>query len=149
MSRRTRAAPPPEPEDDDEDGTELDPDEPELLSGDVRLDKWLWAARMYKSRSMASDACENGRVRVNDALARPSRSVRIGDTIETSVGGARKIWVVKALSNRRGPASVAVTLYEDRSPPPPPREPAVARWDRGEGRPTKRDRRQIEKFRGW
>ena len=148
MSRRTRTPPPPQPEE-EEDETEVEPDEPEVLGADVRLDKWLWAARMYKSRSMASDACENGRVRVNEAIARPSRTVRLGDTIESSVEGGKKIWVVKGLSNRRGPASVAVTLYEDRSPPPPPREPVVARWDRGEGRPTKRDRRQMDKMRGW
>lgn len=148
MARQTRKPAPPEPEEDDEE-IDLEGDEPEVVGADVRLDKWLWAARMYKSRSMASDACENGRVRVNEITARPARTVRIGDTIEASAPGGKKIWVVKALSNRRGPAAVAQTLYEDHSPPPPPREPVMARWDRGEGRPTKRDRRRMDKMRGW
>ena len=139
----------PDPDDDEEDILDGEDADAEPIGADVRLDKWLWAARMYKSRSLATDACDNGRVRVNEVPARPARTVRVGDRIEASAPGGKKIWVVKALSNRRGPASVAATLYEDHSPPPPPKEPMVARWERGEGRPTKKDRRNLDKFRGW
>jgi ribosome-associated heat shock protein Hsp15 len=117
----------------------------------VRLDKWLWAARFYKSRSLAHEACDGGKVDVNGQAAKPSRVVRPGDRIRVTMGEWRRELVVTALSDRRGPATEARTLYEDRSPPPPPRAlrppPAVVRAT-GLGRPTKRERRLHDRIRG-
>jgi ribosome-associated heat shock protein Hsp15 len=117
----------------------------------VRLDKWLWAARFYKSRSLAQAACDGGKVDVNGQAAKPSRTIRVGDRIEVTLGEWRRVLVVQALDDRRGPATVARALYEDRSPPPPPRAlrppPAVVRM-RGLGRPTKRERRLHDRIRG-
>lgn len=116
----------------------------------VRLDKWLWAARAFKTRSLAQEACRGGHVTVNDNTAAPARAVKIGDRIEIRKESRIFILEVKGLSDRRGPAPVARALYEDHSPPPPPREaePPAMR-ERGSGRPTKRDRRAISRFRGW
>lgn len=116
---------------------------------DVRLDKWLWAARLFKTRSLAAEACDGGHVKVGGVNAKPARNVKAGDHIEARTEGGRRVVVVKVLSSQRGSPEVAATWYEDHSPPPPPREPMVARWERGEGRPTKRDRRVLDKLRGW
>jgi ribosome-associated heat shock protein Hsp15 len=117
----------------------------------VRLDKWLWAARFYKTRSLAHAACEGGKVDVNGQAAKPSRAVRPGDRIRMTVGEWRRELVVTALSDRRGPGAQARTLYEDLSPPRPPRAlrplPAVVR-EAGLGRPTKRERRLHDRIRG-
>ena len=121
------------------------------MSHAVRLDKWLWAARFYKSRSLAHAACDGGKVDVNGQAAKPSRTVRSGDRIHLSLGEWRREIVVIALTERRGPAVAARALYEDHSPPPPPRAlrplPAVVR-ERGLGRPTKRERRLQDRLRG-
>jgi ribosome-associated heat shock protein Hsp15 len=118
----------------------------------LRLDKWLWAARFYKSRSLAQTACDGGKVDVNGQAAKPSRAVRPGDRIRMTVGEWRRELVVKALSDRRGPAAEARTLYDDLSPPPPPRtarpRPAVVR-EPGLGRPTKRERRLHDRLRAF
>jgi ribosome-associated heat shock protein Hsp15 len=117
----------------------------------VRLDKWLWAARFYKSRSLAQAACAGGKVDVNGQAAKPSRAIRVGDRIEVTLGEWRRLLIVQALDDRRGPAATARALYEDLSPPPPPRAqrppPAVVRM-RGLGRPTKRERRLHDRVRG-
>jgi ribosome-associated heat shock protein Hsp15 len=117
----------------------------------VRLDRWLWAARFYKTRSLAHAACEGGKVDVNGQAARPSRSVRTGDRLRITLGEWRRELVVRAVGERRGPAPEARTLYEDLSPPPPPRPrrllPAVLRTA-GLGRPTKRERRLLDRVRG-
>jgi ribosome-associated heat shock protein Hsp15 len=119
--------------------------------GDVRLDRWLWAARLYKTRSLAQAACRGGKVDVNDQAAKPSRLVRIGDRLRVTVGEWRRELTVRALGERRGPAARARELYEDLSPPPPPRArralPPMVRAP-GLGRPTKRERRLIERVRG-
>jgi len=116
----------------------------------VRLDRWLWAARCYKTRSLAQAACEGGKVDVNGQAAKPARGLRIGDRLRLTVGEWRRELVVRGLSQRRGPAAVARILYEDLSPPPPPRAqrlpPAVARPP-GWGRPTKRERRLLDRIR--
>jgi ribosome-associated heat shock protein Hsp15 len=91
------------------------------MMGSVRLDRWLWAARFYKTRSLAHAACEGGKVDVNGQAAKPSRAVRVGDCLHLSRGERRRELVVTALSERRGPATEARALYEDHSPPPPPR----------------------------
>jgi ribosome-associated heat shock protein Hsp15 len=117
----------------------------------MRLDKWLWAARLYKSRSLAHAACDGGKVDVNGQAAKPSRAIRGGDRIQLTLGEWRRELVVRVLADRRGPAAAARALYEDLSPPPPPRAlrppPAVARM-RGLGRPTKRERRLHDRIRG-
>ena len=79
----------------------------------VRLDKWLWAARFFKTRSLATEAVSGGKVHVNDARVKPARAVQIGDTLDIRRGPYTATVVVKALSERRGPASQAVTLYEE------------------------------------
>lgn len=122
-------------------------------SAKVRLDKWLWAARCYKTRSAASTACQGGLVKVNGAAAKASQKVRIGDRVEARCAGdRRRILEVAALAEKRGPAEVAAQLFVDHSPPPPPRkerllEPVV-QVERGGGRPTKRDRRRMNRNRG-
>ncbi len=114
-----------------------------------RLDKWLWHARFFKSRTLAAKQCEVGRVRVNRVPAKkPSVTVRPGDLLTFPQGNTIRVIKVLALGDRRGPATEAQALYEDQTPPPAPteikqRNPARPR---GEGRPTKRDRRALEKL---
>src|SRR6266852_3390337 len=110
---------------------------------DLRVDKWLWAARFFKSRTLASAACDGGKVDVNDQAVKPSRVLRPGDIVRITLPRGKKIVRVAALSDRRGSGVQAALLYEDLTPPPPPREarvlPAVMR-PKGLGRPTKRER---------
>ncbi len=117
----------------------------------VRLDRWLWAARFYKTRSLAQAACQGGKVDVNGEAAKPSRAVRVGDRLRLTLGEWRREAVVRALGERRGPATEARALYEDLSPLPLPRSkrlpPLVVRAP-GLGRPTKRERRLLERARG-
>ncbi len=119
------------------------------VMADLRLDKWLWAARFFKSRTLATAACDGGKVDVNEQAAKPSRAVRPGDLLHITLPRAKKIVRVTALSDRRGPGAQAKLLYEDLTPPPPPREaraapPAVR--PPGAGRPTKRERRLIDRL---
>ena len=118
----------------------------------MRLDKWLWAARFYKSRSLAQTACDGGKVDVNGQAAKPSRAVRNGDRIQLTMGEWRRELVVRGLNERRGPAAEARLLYEDLSPPPPPRALRPSRLvvrAPGLGRPTKRERRLHDRLRGY
>jgi ribosome-associated heat shock protein Hsp15 len=119
--------------------------------GDVRLDKWLWAARCFKTRSSASDACAAGHVKLNGGSAKAAKAVRPGDRIEVVTPGGLRILEVAALADRRGSAAVARTLYVDHTPPPPPKaeRPAVPVRDPGAGRPSKREQRLIRKLRGY
>ena len=114
----------------------------------VRVDKWLWATRRYKTRTLAGEACNAGNVRINGVVVKASTKVKIGDEVRALTPGGRKILKVLALAEKRGPASIAVTLYEDMTPPEP-KELAPPRFERGSGRPTKKDRRKITKWRGW
>lgn len=117
----------------------------------TRIDRWLWAARAFKSRSLAAEACDGGKVTVNDASAKPHKLVRPGDEVTFTTPVGRRIWKVLALAERRGPASAARLLYEDLTPPPPPEQqpdPFDPRREPGAGRPTKRDRRQMKRFFG-
>lgn len=119
-------------------------------SAGVRVDKWLWAARMFKTRSAASTACTAGHVKIDGESVKASKAVKPGDRIDVlTSGGARQLEVI-ALGDRRGPASVAHTLYIDHTPPPPKDEgmPTITR-DRGMGRPTGRDLREIRRLRGY
>lgn len=115
----------------------------------ARVDRWLWAVRLYKTRSSATAACRAGHVRVNGAPAKPAGIVRVGDRIEAVVHGRPRVLEVARLIDKRVGASIAADCLVDHSPPPPPREqdqPVFAR-DRGAGRPTKRERRQLDRFR--
>ena len=117
----------------------------------LRIDKWLWAGRFFKTRSLAADACAGGKVDVNDEAAKPAKPVRVGDLIKVTLPhGRRRIAKVLALDDRRGPASVARALYVDLTPPEPPRArqaPPPYRTP-GAGRPTKRERRQLDRLIG-
>jgi ribosome-associated heat shock protein Hsp15 len=122
----------------------------ETRADGTRVDKWLWAVRVTKTRSSATDACRGGHVRVNGAPAKPATVVRPGDRVEARLHGhARVLEVVRAIDKRVG-APVAAECLVDHSPPPPARDEVTGNWarDRGAGRPTKRDRRRLDRFRG-
>ena len=121
----------------------------------MRIDKWLWAARFFKTHSLAADAVERARVRIGGAVVKPAKDVRVGDLVEVDI--ERVIWSVRVLGicEVRGPASMAQTLYAETPESQAKRaaeaerrktfrEPAEAL----QGRPTKRDRRVIDKFSG-
>ncbi|GAA4382168.1 RNA-binding S4 domain-containing protein [Agromyces bauzanensis] len=116
----------------------------------VRVDAWLWAVRQFKTRSAATSACRAGHVRVNGERAKAAQPVRPGDEVRVRVDGFDRMLVVRQTLVKRVSASVAVTALEDRTPPRPPREavPVVPVRDRGAGRPTKRERRDLERLRG-
>jgi ribosome-associated heat shock protein Hsp15 len=120
----------------------------------VRVDKWLWAARFFRTRGAATEAVAGGRVTVNDERAKPAREVRVGDAVEVSAGAARRTVVVRGLADRRGPASVAATLYEETPESVERRKQLAAeeRLSRALGadlgaRPTKQDRRRLDALR--
>ena len=123
----------------------------------MRLDKWLWCARFYKTRSLATEEIAKGRVTVNGQAAKPARDLRCGDTVALRQGPVARTVLVRALSGARGPAPVAQLLYEATPESIAAREraaeqrrlapePAAALQ---EGRPTKRDRRNIDRARDW
>ncbi|MFE1288018.1 RNA-binding S4 domain-containing protein [Streptomyces sp. NPDC058751] len=116
----------------------------------VRVDAWIWSVRLVKTRSIGATACKGGHVRVNGERVKPAYSVRVGDEVRVWHEGRERVVVVKRVIRKRVGAPVAAECYVDNSPPPPPREavaPAGVR-DRGAGRPTKRDRRELERLRG-
>ena len=122
----------------------------------LRIDKWLWAARFYKTRSLAVEEIDKGRVRINDLEAKPSREVKPGDTVTLRQGTVVRTVVVQGISSQRGPAPMAQQLYEET------KESLVLRAQAAEqrhltsdpasslehGRPTKRDRRSLDKAQG-
>ncbi|MBC7954564.1 MAG: RNA-binding S4 domain-containing protein [Cytophagales bacterium] len=123
----------------------------------VRLDKWLWAARFYKTRSLATQEIDKGRILVNGLAAKPARDVKPGDLIEIRQASGPRVIQVRALSNIRGSAPVAQALYEETADSLARREEA-ARQRREtpepalaieQGRPTKRDRRQLADWNRW
>lgn len=132
--------------------------EPKLCEHPVRLDKWLWAARFFKTRAVAVDAIAKNRVEVNGQPAKPSKDVRVGDTLTLREPGlpARQVKVL-GLSEIRGPAPVAQQLYEDTAESLAARETAREQRRQGvepaqaieHGRPTKRDRRQLADWNRW
>ncbi len=120
----------------------------------VRVDKWLWSVRVHKTRSQANDACASGRVRVNGEVAKPATKLKIGDRLEVRRRDRTLLLEVVQLLEKRVSAVLAAEAYIDTSPPVPVNdrrqplfEPVVARRERGAGRPTKRDRRDMEKLR--
>ncbi|MBF4633966.1 RNA-binding S4 domain-containing protein [Agreia pratensis] len=116
----------------------------------IRVDSWIWAVRLIKSRSLATSACRAGHVRVNGEKVKAAHSVRVGDEVRLRTPDAERIVVVKRVLAKRVSAAVAAESLTDNTPPPPAREdvPFVPIRDRGAGRPTKRERRDIEKLRG-
>lgn len=131
--------------------------DPGIGKAGVRLDKWLWAARFFKTRSLAADEIARGRVAVNGQAAKASREVRVGDRLEVTVGGFRRALVVQGVSGVRGPAPVATLLYAEEEASIREREAALARRKLApepaaaieDGRPTKRDRRQLADWERW
>ena len=123
----------------------------------LRLDKWLWAARFYKTRSLATDEIGKGRVSVNTQSAKPSREVRVGDHIELRQGPLVRCVAVLGLSESRGPAPVAQALYAETEASIAAREKAARERRESpepalaidQGRPTKRDRRQLSDWNRW
>jgi ribosome-associated heat shock protein Hsp15 len=121
----------------------------------VRMDKWLWATRFFKTRALASRACDLGRIQSNGQLAKPARDVRIGDMLQIKTGGGDFQVEVLQLSEVRGPAAVAHTLYRETEASQEARRKfaeerkALQQFEiLPEGRPSKRDRRLINRFRG-
>ncbi len=115
----------------------------------LRVDKWLWYARFYKSRSLATRMVSTGRLRVNKQIvAKPHYQVKAGDVLTFARGPHIRVIEILGLGTRRGPASEAATLYTDLSPPQPraKKEATPAQRDKGAGRPTKRDRRAIDRL---
>jgi ribosome-associated heat shock protein Hsp15 len=122
----------------------------------VRVDKWLFVARLFKSRALAQKACETSRVRVNGAVVKPHRPLAVGDRIEAEVAADwTRIVVVRELADKTLPKAEVPRLFEDLSPPRPApdplarllRRPPVAR-EKGAGRPTKKDRRELRDWTG-
>jgi len=120
------------------------------MSDTGRVDSWLWAVRILKTRSAATAASKAGHVTVNDERAKPAQTVRVGDVVRVRLDGEERILQVARLIAKRVGAPVAVECYIDLTPPKPPKEERVLTVvrDRGAGRPTKRDRRVIEKLMG-
>jgi ribosome-associated heat shock protein Hsp15 len=121
----------------------------------MRLDKWLWAARFFKTRSLATQAIDNGRVKLNGERVKPAREVKPGDRLDVHIGDADWTLAVRALAMQRGPAPVAQMLYEEdpascarRQQQLRDRKLAASPEAAIKGRPTKRDRRQIHRFTG-
>ncbi len=113
----------------------------------VRIDRWLCAARIYKSRTQAQEACHGGHVKINGTSVRASHTVKVGDRVTAHPPRGPVILDVLSLEEKRQPPPRARELYRDLSPPPPPREEFVAPRARGAGRPTKAERRAIERLR--
>ncbi len=123
----------------------------------LRIDKWLWAARFYKTRSLAREEIDKGRVHVNGVAVKPARELKVGDVVQVRSGSLTRSVTVKDLSDKRGPAPVAALLFEESADSIAVRlaaaeqrrlapEPALSLT---QGRPTKRDRRDSEKVRDW
>lgn len=120
------------------------------VPGSVRVDSWIWCVRLTKSRSLAATACKAGHVRVNGERVKPAQTVKVGDEVRLFHAGRERVVVVSELLSKRVGAPLAVKAYVDNSPPPPPKEDRLSLGvrDRGAGRPTKRDRRDLERLTG-
>lgn len=113
----------------------------------ARVDSWLWAIRIYKTRSAATTACRAGHVRVNGDRVKAAQQVRIGDELRIRIAGFDRILIVRQILVKRVGAPLAALAYEDRTPEREP-QAALGLRDRGAGRPTKRERRDIDRLRG-
>ena len=115
----------------------------------TRVDKWLWSVRVFKTRSLASEAVKAGHVSVNRAVTKASSTVRVGDVVTIRLDGRDRVLEVARVIDKRVGAPIAAACVIDHSPPPPPRDavaPAFVR-DAHSGRPTKADRRQLDRIR--
>ncbi len=135
-------------------GHDSEDDAPATGGTGQRLDKWLWFVRVIKTRTQAAGLVTDGKVRLNRVrVEKPSQIVRPGDVVTVSVRGHVRVLKMVAAGERRGPPAEARTLYEDLTPPPPPRAEGHATAGQsglrapGEGRPTKRDRRLLDRLR--
>jgi len=122
----------------------------------TRLDKWLWAARFFKHRTAATEAVDGGKIKLNGAAVKPAREVKVGDRVDVTIGEETRSVMVRTIADKRGSATVAQTLYEETME-------SVEQRERGRelrkfaappgadlhGRPTKRDRRRIDRFGGY
>ena len=115
----------------------------------MRVDLWLWAVRLFKTRSESTEACKAGHVRVNGAPAKPAAKVKVGDRVSARAHHRERDFEVVALVDKRVSAPLAAECLVDHSPPPPAKDDwvPVFRRDPGAGRPTKRDRRRLDQFR--
>ncbi len=119
---------------------------------EVRIDKWLWCVRVYKTRSMATEGCRAGKVKINGQETKASHIVKIGEIIEVQIEQLKRILLVKDILDRRVSAKIAIDFVEDQTPAEEIEKIRIARKtnfekrDRGIGRPTKRERRDIDKF---
>ena len=125
------------------------------MTESVRLDKWLWAARFYKTRSLASQAIAGGKVEVNGERAKPSKLLQVGDQIRVRRGAFEHRILVRGVTEHRGSAQIAAELYQETAASLKARETLAAQLKmakvpqfEGKGRPTKKDRREIERLRG-
>lgn len=121
--------------------------------GSVRLDVWLWAVRVYRTRALAQKACRGGHVKVDDETAKPATKLRVGDVVRARTGDAgriERVLEVTELRTVRTGAALVAGAYVDHSPPPPPRlaMPALPVRAPGSGRPTKKERRELDRLRG-
>lgn len=123
----------------------------ELLK--IRVDKWLWAVRVYKTRSIATDACNAGKIKIGGNSVKPSYTLKVGETVNIQKEGEKKILKVVALIEKRVGAPLAATCYEDLSPPPETNNlqqdalfyyASPPKRKRGTGRPTKKERRKLD-----
>ena len=114
----------------------------------TRVDRWLWSVRLYKTRAEATAGCRGGHVRINGRIAKPASPVRIGDRVEAHIHRRDRIVEVTKVIDTRVGAPIAAECYVDHSPPPTTEHPRVAERERGAGRPTKRERRQLDRLRG-
>jgi ribosome-associated heat shock protein Hsp15 len=123
------------------------------VSDSVRIDKWLWAARFFKTRSLATDAVDSGKVRLNGDRVKPARSVKVGDTLDIDNGSTEWEVVVEGIAEKRGSATVAQALYAETQQSIAERQKKAEQRklfrepsEAIKGRPTKRDRRQLDKY---
>jgi ribosome-associated heat shock protein Hsp15 len=115
----------------------------------ARVDQWLWSVRIYRTRSAATEACRAGHVRVNGSSAKPATSIRVGDEVSVRAAGRDRSLQVSRVIKRRVNATIAAECVIDHSPPVEPRAAEPFDRPRGTGRPTKTDRRAMDKFRGY
>ncbi|WP_344785246.1 RNA-binding S4 domain-containing protein [Microbacterium kribbense] len=118
-----------------------------MMAESVRVDAWLWAVRVFKTRSAATTACRAGHVRIGGERTKAAQHVKIGDEVRVRIAGFDRIMIVRRLLVKRVGAPLAALAMEDRTPVREPM-PKLAERDRGAGRPTKRERRDIDRLRG-
>ena len=116
------------------------------MNSEARIDKWLWAARIYKTRTLASDACKNGRITINGALAKPSRTVKVGDQVGVKKSPITYSFRVLQTIEKRVGAKLLPEVFENVTPPKQYELLEMNRISGGTGRPTKKDRRALDDF---